>query len=749
MVFAEYPVISRPPREQITQPLVDAMDLETEDLDLEQLQSAPNVAELLEENDRNAIGQRVLRDYEVDEASLEDWRKGVEEGRKLFQMLTKEKTFPWPGASNVVYPLIAQAVMNFHGRAYPNLVKEGQVVRGQVIGPDPEGKKAARAKRLGEALSYYLLERMDNWEAEHDALLLDYAITGTAFKKTYYDPRRGHVVSEWVKAEDLVAHQRTKSLQQAQRITHVYDLYFNEIVEMVRSGAFLDEDLNPESADGEEGAGGLDLERPHRILEQHRWLDLDKDGYQEPYVVTVHRDSGKVLRIRSRFRKVIFKEDGEQRSVARIEPVHYFTVYQFIPSGSLYALGYSQLLYHVNQMINTLINIMIDAGALQNAGGGFFKAGAVNIGGDRSRTLMFDIGQWHGIHFSGDDIRKVLYDRISQGPSPALFNLLDILIKSAEKLASITDVLTGQTPGANASPTTTLAMIEQGLQQFNAIYRRLHHSMREEFQKIQRLIREYDFDSLREARPGGEGGALEETDFDQDGLVDVIPVAGPDMPTNVQEMARANLLLPLISIPGMNRMEIIRRYVNASQQENTEMLFDEASAQQPDMESLLKQKELELKYREQIMKEHKNAMDLAYQQALIVKLRCDSIHALASAEAQEAGSQLDQYKAQLDEITKLTDLMAQVNKAGQEGEEPDVAKQPGRMEPLAGNAGNAGLPQGGGGMDTAGGAPPGGGRIFGGVGGESLNPSMPGGGPGGGMVHGAAPPASTSGLPPV
>jgi chaperonin GroES len=747
-VYAEYPTIQKPRKEEITKPLRDSEDLETQGLTLRQIYLAVNVGELLTENDLNAIGQRVLLDYRVDLDSLGEWSKEVEEGRKLFRMITKEKSFPWDGCSNVIYPLIAQAVMNFHGRAYPNLVRERQVVKGAVCGPDPDGKKAARANRLGESMSYYILEKMENWESEHDALLLDYAITGTAFKKTYYEPRRDHVVSDWIRAEDLVVHKQAKDLIKASRITHCYDMYFNEIVEMVRSKAFLDVDLNPNDSDAEDIR---DRDNPHRILEQHRWLDLDRDGYQEPYIVTVHQDTGKVLRIKARFDERCVEIDGDKKLV-RIDPLHYFTAYQFIPSGSLYAIGYAQLLFHTNHVINTLINIMIDAGSLQNAGGGFFKAGSINIGGDKSRTLTFDIGQWHAVHFTGDDIRKVLWDRVSQGPSPALFNMLDILIKSAEKLASITDVMMGQSPGANASPTTTLAMIEQGMQQFNAIYRRLHHAMREEFRKIRALILQYDYEGARNYQRGDQSfAALEETDFDQDGLVDVVPVAGPDMPTNVQEMARANLLLPLIQIPGMNRMEIVRRYVSATQQENTEQLFDEASAAQPDAETLLKQKELEIKYREQVMKEHKNAMDLAYQQAMIVKLRCDSIHSLASAEAQEAGAQLDQYKAQLEEIDKLTNLMTQVNEAEKSaGEEGLATEQPGSVVSMAPNAGNAGLPPGVGVAGPAGGGPSGAGSLPGpGVGGENAGPGLPGGGPAGGYLAGLAAGAGNPGSPPA
>jgi len=617
-----------------------------------------NIAETLDENELNRIGELVWNEYDIDRKSRVDWERQVKEARDLFKLISPAKTFPWLNASNVIYPLVAQSALNFHARAYPNIIKDRQVVKGKVTGDDPDGRKAARAQRLGEALSTYILEDMDNWEGEMDILLLDYAITGVAFKKTWFDPRRNKVVSDWVKAEDLVVHYSCRDLSRASRITHVYELFLNEIIELVRSGAFLDVELGePANDDLHDYA---DENRPYTILEQHRWLDLDGDGYAEPYIVTVEEESRKVLRIKARYDENGIEIGGDGRLV-RIVPIEYFTWFPFIPTDSVYAIGYGSLLGHPNRMINTLANQLIDAGTLQNAGGGFFKAGAIDFDGGKRRKIEFKLGEYKPVSFSGDDINKVLWERRSPGPAPVLFNALEMLIKASEKLANITEVLMGQSPGANASPTTTVALIEQGLQQFSAIYARLHRALKSEFSKIRRLIlanHRNDNILIRD---------LALSDLDEDGLVDVIPVSDPQSVTNVQRMMKAELGMKLLGL-GLNDNELKRRYLESVNTEDIEKIMPPDGAPPPvDPKIEIEKAKLDMENRRVTMEEHRMAMDLALSKARIMETQARALKVIAEAEALEQGPQLDEYREQLLQTQQIMDLFNQLEEARSHG----------------------------------------------------------------------------------
>lgn len=666
-----------------------------------------NLAEDLEEDDLNRIGETVWREYDIDKQSRSDWERQAEEARNLFKLIARAKTFPWANASNVIYPMVAQAALNFHSRAYPNLIKDRQVVKGKVIGDDPMGEKAARAQRCGEAMSYYILEKMDSWESEMDILLLDYAIVGTAFKKTWFNPRLNKVVSDWVKAEDLVVHYACRDLSRAPRITHVYELFFNEIVELIRSGAFLDVELgDPDNTDQQDPG---DENRPYTILEQHRWLDLDGDGYEEPYIVTIETESHKVLRIKARYDENGI-EMGEKGRLIRIQPLEYFTWFPFIPCDSVYAIGYGLLLGHSNRTINALINQVIDAGTLQNAGGGFYRAGAVDFDGGRRRQIEFKLGEYKPLQIAGgDDINKVLWERRSQGPSPVLFNALELMIGSSEKLANITEVLMGSSPGANASPTTTVALIEQGLQQFSAIYARLHRALKAEFAKIRRLIVKNQQDFSKFERANGFYEDIIPGDLDEDGMIDVIPVSDPQSVTNVQRMMKAELGAKLIGT-GLNDTELKRRYLEAANIENIEKILPPEDAPPPiDPKIEIEKAKLELENKRVTMEEHRMAMDLAESKTRIMEMRARSLKAIADAEAAEAGTQIDEYRNQLMQTERILDLLNQLEEAkGNDGTPSGPVA--GALAGVAGAPGDAGVPAnpGGPGPEPPGGVGPGG-----------------------------------------
>jgi chaperonin GroES len=196
-------------------------------------------------------------------------------------------------------------------------------------------------------------------------------IVGCAFRKVWRSETLGRNKSEMVPAIHLVVNNKCRSLDEAPVVTHEVPIYPQDIEERKRSGVFLDIELPAPQNDGEEA----DDDAPHLFLEQHCFLDLDEDGYKEPYIVTVHKESCQVVRIVANYRMEAIKDNGKK--IIRIPKDQYFVKYSFIPDpkGGFYDIGFGRLLESLGETIDTTINQMLDAGHLQNAGGGFIGTG--------------------------------------------------------------------------------------------------------------------------------------------------------------------------------------------------------------------------------------------------------------------------------------------------------------------------------------------------------------------------------------
>lgn len=627
-------------------------DIVEEGLSLQELAQSDNICELLDKEELSRIGTKVLEELEIDRGSRGDWDERMKDAMDLALQVKQEKTWPWPKAANVKFPLLTTAAIQFNARAYPAIVPGKDIVKVKVNGDDsglyevlqgpdgqpaidpqtgqpqtrevvPPGVKQARADRVGRHMSWQLGDEMTEWEPDTDRLLVVLPITGVVFRKTYFDAGKGRNCSEMIMPNMLHVDYQAKSLEDAPRITQEFELYPHQITERIRSGLYESFEYALKSEDHD---------APHTFYEQHRLLDLDDDGYPEPYVVTVHEETSTVCRIVARFGKVEQNQKGE---VAKITPIHYFTKYGFIPNpeSAIYDMGFGMLLNPINESVNTVLNQMLDAGTLQNAGGGFIGRGLRIKGG----SLRMAPGEFKPIDSSGGKIADSIYHMQHQGPSVVLFQLLGLLIDSGKEIASIKDVLTGESQGSNASPTTTIAMIEQGLKAFSAIFKRVHRSLKSELGKLYALNREYlPQESYFQFLDNQE--AIAQKDYAEDH--DVQPVSDPTVVTDMQKMAKAQALREWIGDPFVNQMEIRKRYFESIGIDNIEMLLQEPPQQGPAMADQIKAMELELQAME---KQELLPSEIAKNMAAAIK-------DIAEAESKEAGTQLGVYQAFLERL---------------------------------------------------------------------------------------------------
>lgn len=460
-------------------------------LEKARVQAGEDVSGHLTEAQLAEIGGNVVRDWDMDRESNADWRTRAEEAlAAAAQEPPEPKAYPWKDAANVQYPLLTIAAIQFAARAYPAIVKGDEAIKIKTFGKDAKGLKGKRAKRMAEYLNYKLFYGVDDWEGDTDAMLLRLPITGQHFRKVWWDPMEGRCCIESVSALRLTIPANARSLKSSPRITHDFDRYPYELQGLIKAGQYRDVKFDAEK-DGDDQAARL-------ILEQHRMMDLDDDGLEEPYIVTVDHATEQVLRIEEAFDeegvKYVKGDDGQSTDIiAQIDRWCPFVAYPFIPDpkGRAYAIGFGHLLSEIMAVINTNINLMIDAGHAQVAGGGFIASEVRLQGaGQNLGAIYWEPGEYKTVSATGMELRAGIYERNFPAPSPVIFQLLGMLMEAAKDIASVNDAITGD--AARTAPVgTTLALIEQGQQVFNAIYKRIYRALREEFRLFVDCLRKY------------------------------------------------------------------------------------------------------------------------------------------------------------------------------------------------------------------------------------------------------------------
>lgn len=619
--------------------------------DLKDYQKSKNIAEMLTEDKLAEIGSQVVEGYLLDKESRFEWEQLMTKVLKIVKQTVEPKS--GPNRANVKFPLITKGGIEFASRLLSEVIQGNRVVLGTVIGQDPNNEIHERAARISKHMSYQLLEESDDWLDGMDRLFHMLPVYGTMFKKVYYDPILKINRSEVINPDRIIVDNNISSLESASRITHVLYMTSNDIIERQRLGLFSDTEIDSlhspsldldfdrlrrESNESREIVNFQDDNPLYELLEQHCFIDLDGDGYKEPYIVTVHKDSRKILRIVNRFHKIV-KENGK---LMRIVPENFFVDYHFLKSsdGSFYSIGLGRLLFHINHSINTLINQLIDSGTLNNQYTGLMGRGARLKGGE----IVVRPGSINILDAApGAVVKDNLIMLPTKEPSGTLFQLLGMLIEIGKDLSNVTDVLQGKQPAQNVPATTILTLTEQGLKLFNSIASRVLRSLKKEFRRLFRLNQKYltneayrsvlnNMMAFKEKDYG-----LEDADFRE---IDVIPVADPNLSSDAQRLARARSLLEL---PTINRQMATKYLLEALQfpKEQIEELLSVApeaqgpsdaqikaevelqklqvKVQEMEQNMMLKMQEMELKAMSQATLDEES-------QARIVKMMEDAAH---------------------------------------------------------------------------------------------------------------------------
>lgn len=552
------------------------------------------------------LGMTCYFQYQIDQQSRAGWLARTRAAMDLAMQVVKTKTFPWPNASNVIYPLISIAAIQFQARAYPQLIDGPKVVKASVVGKDDgvplldpkgapvigqdgqplweqrPGDKQKRADRISGHMSWQYLHEQPEWEAETDQMCIILPIVGCTFRKTIFDHDEKRNGSALILAQNMVINYKARSLEAAARLTEELEFTPVEIEEAIRSKSFLRHDVGvAPGADGDVDAG-------REYIEQHRRMDLDGDGYPEPYKVTIKKDTQKVVRISSRFDPEGIMLSGVDKTVLKITAVQEITQYNFLPNpdGGVYGVGLGQLLGPINHSVNTTLNQLFDAGTVANLGGGFVGRGL----GLKAGSMRFSPGEYKMVNAIGATVRDSIVPLTFPGPSDVLFKLLGFLVEASRELSSNSEVLSGNQSRSNQPATTTLALIEQGMKVFSAVFKRIYRSLSSEYRKQARLNRIY-LDPESGFMQQDEWKVIYQRDY-QLGGTSVIPVADPNMVSDTQRLVRAEALKEFLPHPKVDSEKVLLEIFKAMKLDDPEGFI---VPEQPDPTIKLKAIELALR----------------------------------------------------------------------------------------------------------------------------------------------------------
>ena len=506
-----------------------------------------NLAEILDDRELNTIAAELVSSYEEDLDSRDDWFQTYSEGLELLGISSDSRSQPFVGASGVHHPILAEAVTQFQAQAYKEMLPAGGPVDTEVLGIT-DNAKMEKANRVKNFMNYQITYKMEEYDPEMDQLLFYLPLSGSAFKKVYYDPALGRAVARFVKSEHLVVPYYAVDLLTAPRITHVIHMNENELRKLQISGFYKDTDMmsptsNPDLTEVDDKIDELQgltrtiSDEEFTLLEMH--VNLDLEGFEDvdangeetglalPYIVTICKDNNKVLAIRPNY---------DQNDPMR-KKVEYFTHYKFLPGLGFYGFGLIHMMGGLTKSVTSILRQLIDAGTLSNLPAGF-KSRGLNI---QRHDDPLQPGEWRDVDAPGGRLQDAFLPLPYKEPSGTLATLLGALVDSGKRFAATVEDPTGD--GNSEAPVgTTVALMEKGQRVMSAIHKRLHYAQRCEFKILKRVFGEF----LPPEYPYQVQGASENVfKQDFDGSVDVIPVSDPNIFSMTQRITLAQTQLQM------------------------------------------------------------------------------------------------------------------------------------------------------------------------------------------------------------
>ena len=524
-----------------------------------------NLAELLPDDVLDPLGHELFNNYTDYKTSRKDWERSYTSGLDLLGFNYNDRSEPFKGASGATHPVLAEAVTQFQALAYKELLPAGGPVRTQTVGfPSPD--KEQQAIRVRDYMNYQITDQMKEYDAEFDQMLFYLPLSGSAFKKVYYDELMQRAVSKFVPADDLVVPYTATSLDDCESIIHMIRMTENDLRKQQVGGFYRDLELNPSYMNESElekkeraleGVARGREERMYTLLECH--VDLNLEGFEDvgpngeptgiklPYIVTLEEGTRKILSIRRNY------EVGDMKKTK----IQYFVHFKFLPGLGFYGFGLIHMIGGLSRTATAALRQLLDAGTLSNLPAGF-KMRGIKM---RDEAQAIQPGEFRDVDAPCGNLKDAFMPLPFKEPSQTLLQLMGVVVSAGQRFASIADLQVGD-GNQQAAVGTTVAMLERGSRVMSAIHKRLYAAMRQEFTLLARVFKlylppVYPYDVV-----GGQRKVMQ-TDFDD--RVDILPVADPNIFSQTQRISLAQTELQLAtSNPDLhNQYEVYRNMYEA------------------------------------------------------------------------------------------------------------------------------------------------------------------------------------------
>jgi len=371
-------------------------------------------------------------------------------------------------------------------------------------------------------------------------------LSGSTFKKVYYDDLLGRAVSKFVPADDLIVPYSATSLDDTDAIIHVVKISENDLRKQQVAGFYRDIDLGkPPVTENQledkklelEGISRDGQEDQYTLLEVH--TDLDLDGYEDmgednepteiklPYIVTIAQSNNKILSIRRNY----------QPTDPMKKKIQYFVQFKFLPGTGFYGFGLIHMIGGLTRTATAALRQLLDAGTLSNLPAGF-KSRGIRV---RDDAQPLQPGEFRDVDAPGGNIRDQFMPLPFKGPDATLLSLMGVVVQAGQRFASIADAQVGDM-NQNAAVGTTVALLERGSRVMSAIHKRLYVGLKQEFKLLSEVFKTY----LPPVYPYDVPGASREIKVqDFDDRIDILPVADPNIFSQTQRISMAQTQLQL------------------------------------------------------------------------------------------------------------------------------------------------------------------------------------------------------------
>jgi len=504
-----------------------------------------NLAEEISEDDLKKLGTELIGQYQGDRDSRSEWEETYIKGLDQLGLKIEDRTLPWPGACGVFHPMLTEAVVRFQSQAITEIFPASGPVKTRILGLSTS-EKEQQGKRVEDYMNYLLTDRMSEYRTETEKLLFSLPLAGSAFRKVYYDPNMGRPCAIFVPAEDFIVSYGATDLQMAERATHIMKKNANDVRKLQVSGFYRDIDLPDPSPDPDDirkkydeltgDSSTYDFDNRYTLLEM--MVNLDLEGFEDtddsgeptgialPYVVTIDTSSNNILAVRRNW-----YEEDDNRMMRQ-----HFAHYQYLPGIGFYGFGLVHLIGGLAKSATSLLRQLVDAGTLSNLPGGL-KSRGLRIKGDDTPIMP---GEFRDVDIPGGAIRDNITFLPYKEPSATLYQLLGNIVEEGRRFTSASDMNVADM-NSEAPVGTTLAILERAMKVMSAIQSRLHASMKQEFNILVKVIRDFTSPSYPyEVEPDAD---IKTEDFDD--RIDVLPVSDPNAATMSQRIMQYQAALQL------------------------------------------------------------------------------------------------------------------------------------------------------------------------------------------------------------